>query len=140
MPTTFRSDLVAAFSTIMAAFIVAHPTVVVRHFRHRPPNLAQPTPFTYLDLRPEAISHDHALRTRLASPSIVLVDQWTEAGEVMDRLDDAVDLLLDTFTANYSPVANSIWIGGMTITDEEIDGHPCVRFTFEDIEFKEGRQ
>lgn len=136
--STFRSDLVAGVTTMMNAFIVANPTVVVRHFRHRPPTLTTDLPCTYLDLRPESISHANGLRDRVMSPSVVYVGRWTEAGEVMDGFDDAVDLLVDHFSTYPHIVAGTIW-DELTVADESVEDHPAVRFTFGNIAIAEGR-
>jgi hypothetical protein len=142
MATTFRSDVVTGFGTMMAAFIAAHPTIILRHFRSRPPSSNTDMPFTFLDLRPEAIGHDSGLRQRLMSPSIVAVFRMTDNGETTTLQDAAVDLLVDWFTSYPHIVAGTVW-DAMTVSDESLqDGETyfaAVRFTFGNISILEGR-
>jgi len=142
MATTFRSDVVTGFGTMMAAFIAAHPTIILRHFRSRPPSSNTDMPFTFLDLRPEAISHVAGLRERLMNPSIVAVFRLTDNGETTTVQDAAVDLLVDWFTSYPHIVAGTVW-DAMTVSDESLqDGETyfaAVRFTFGNISIHEGR-
>jgi hypothetical protein len=138
----FRVDMVAGVTTMMAAFIAAHPTIVVRHFRSRPASANTDMPFTFLDLRPETISHVSGLRERVMSPSIVAVFRLTENGETTDAQDAAVDLLVDHFTSYPHIVTGTVW-DAMTVADETAaDGEStfaAVRFTFGNISIHEGR-
>jgi hypothetical protein len=142
MTTTFRVDVVAGMTTMINAFIVANPTVILRHFRSRPPSAGTDLPFTFLDLRPEAIEHVSGLRYRTMSPSIVAVFQLTDNGETTDAQDAAVDLLVDHFTSYPHIVAGTVW-DAMTVSDESLqDGESffaAVRFTFGNISIREGR-
>ena len=142
MATTFRVDVVAGFGTMMTAFIAANPTVILRHFRSRPPSAGTDLPFTFLDLRPEAISHVQGLRERLMAPSIVAVFRLTDNGETTDAQDVAVDLLVDHFTSYPHLVAGTVW-DALTVSDESLqDGETffaAVRFTFGNISIHEGR-
>ena len=142
MTTTFRVDLVTGMTTMMVAFIAAHPTIIRRHFRRRPPSSNTDIPFTYLDLRPEVITHDSGLRERLISPSVVAVFQLTDNLETADVQDAATDLLVDHFTAYPHIVAGTIW-DQLTVSEEAApDGdtqRTAVRFTFGNVSILEGR-
>jgi hypothetical protein len=142
MATTFRVDVVTGFGTMMTAFIAAHPTVIRRHFRRKPPSSNTDIPFTYLDLRPETITHDSGLRQRLMSPSIVAVFQLTDNLETADTQDAATDLLVDHFTSYPHIVTGTIW-DQLTVSEEAApDGdtqRTAVRFTFGNISILEGR-
>jgi len=144
--SSVRTDIVAGFTTMMAAYIAAHPTLVTRHFRMDPES-AKDIPYTYLDLRPEAIGFEVGLRTRVISPTLILVGRPTEAGQVADTFDQTVDSLVD-FIGDYGGAFgghitnNSVW-SRMTVTDaiEEIgqSRFPAARFSFPDLEVSEGR-
>jgi hypothetical protein len=141
-----RVDLVAGIGTMMTAFIAAHPDLLKRHFRSRPPSLVTDLPCSFLDLRPETVHYDSGLRDRLFTPSIVFVDRLTDNGETTDRLDALVDAFTDHLDNYAHIVAGTSWSGG-TWTDEqetlggEGEGAPAAaaRWTFEPINFKEGR-
>jgi len=139
--TTFRADVVAGMTTMMTAFIAAHPTVVRRHFRILPESFTTDIPCSYLDLRPETISHDSGLRERLMSPSIVVIFDAGDNFEVIDAMDTTVDLLVDWFTSYPHIVTGTIW-DAMTVADEPVPnnlGMVAVRFTFGNISRLEGR-
>lgn len=140
MTTTFRRDVVAGASTMMAAFITANPTLLVRHFRSRPEAFVE-LPCTYLDVRPETITHSNGVRVRTTSPSIVAVTRLTEAGETSDLHDTLVDYLVDHFTDYPHIAAGTVW-DSMTVADEptgEDNQFAATRFTFNDISNGEGR-
>jgi len=130
MPNTFRSDLAAGVDTMMNAYIAANPTLLRRHFRARPPNTTTDTPFSYLDLRPEKISYNAAIYERVVTADIVVLDRWTENTEVMDRMDDLTDGLIEHFRSYYHLVPGSWW-SEVTVADEEQDGMVGSRFRFE---------
>ena len=139
MATTFRADVVAGMTTMMTAFIAANPGVIQRHFRFLPPSFTTDLPCTYLDLRPESISHVSGLRERLMNPSIVAVFDDPENGQTVDTIDPAVDLLVDWFTSYPHIVPGTVW-DAMTVAEESIDnGMVAVRFTFGNISIHEGR-
>lgn len=140
MTTTFRRDVVAGFTTIMAAFNAANPTLAVRHYRMLPEAFNE-LPCTYLDLRPEVITHSSGVRVRTTSPSVVLVTRLTEAGETSDLHDTLVDYLVDHFTANPQVATGTIW-DSMNVADEAAgpdNQFAATRFTFNDISIGEGR-
>ena len=141
MPTsTFRVDLVAGFTTMMAAYIAANPTLIKRHYRSLPAQF-QDLPCSYLDVRPERVSHAQGLRDRVTSPSIVVVTRLTDNGETTDIHDVLVDSLLDWFTSYPHIVTGTIW-SDMTVADEAIgDDNQFVgtRFSFGNISIAEGR-
>ena len=141
MPTTtFRHDLVAGIGTMMAAYIAANPTLLRRHFRYRPPSTVTDTPFSYLDLRPETITFDNSIRTRTITADIVVLDQWTEAGEVMDRLDDLADSLISFISGpTYFHIVPNSWWSEIAITDEQQEGRVGFRIRLE-ISFGDGAQ
>jgi len=142
VPSTFRVDIVNGIGTMMTAFIAANPTVIRRHFRRRPPSTNNDIPYSYLDLRPEAISHVSGLRERVLSPSVVAVFAITDNLETADLQDAATDLLIDHFTTYPHLVAGTVW-DAITVTEENApDGltdRTAVRFTFGNISIHEGR-
>lgn len=139
--STNRADLVNGINTMMAAFIAAHPTVVKRHFRTIPESFTTDLPCTFLDLRPETISHESGLRQRTMSPSIVAVFDLVTNAQTTDTMDPAVDLLVDHFTTYPHLVAGTVW-DAMTVSEESVQGDPsviAVRFTFGNVSISEGR-
>ena len=138
MSTTFRADVVAGMTTMMNAFIAAHPTVVRRHFRFRPPSTNTDLPCSYLDVRPESIAHANGIRTRTMSPSVVVVFRLTSNDETEDVVDAATDLLVDHFTDYPHIAAGTVW-DAMTVSDEDDELGIAVRFTFGNLELIEGR-
>ena len=139
MTTTFRADLVAGMTTMMQAFIAANPTVIRRHFRVRPMSQTTDLPCSYLDLRPETVTHDSGLRIRTMNPSVVVVFGLTENAETIDAMDAAVDLLMDHLTSYPHIIAGSWW-SSLTVSEEAAeDGNIAVRFTFDALSFGEGR-
>jgi hypothetical protein len=125
----------------MTAFIAAHPTIILRHFRSLPPSLLTDVPFTYLDLRPERIDHESGLRHRTMNPSIVAIFDLGDNGETTDLMDAAVDLLVDHFTSYPHIVVGTVW-DAMTVADEAVPNDTsmiAVRFTFGNISIGEGR-
>lgn len=140
MASTFRADLVAGLGTMMNAYIAANPTLLRRHFRYRPPSTVTDTPFSYLDLRPETIHFDSAIRERIVTVDIVVLDRWTENGEVMDRLDILADSLISFISGStYFHVVAGSWWTEMAITDEEQDGRVGFRIRTE-YHFPDGSQ
>lgn len=142
MTTSVRQDLVAGVTTMMAAFMVANPTLLLRHFRSRPPSVGADLPASFFDLRPEQVHHANGLRDRNITPSIVVVDRLTDNGETTDRFDVLVDTLMDWFTSYPHIITGSIW-SDLTVADESFqDGDSFfagVRFTFTDFQKTEGR-
>lgn len=146
MSTTFRADLVAGFTTMMAAFISANPSLLTRHFRYRPESLKD-LPCSYLDLRPEEVRYYNGVQQRVITPTLIVVGKPTEGGQMADSMDALVDSLVE-FIGGYGGsfgghiTATSVW-SRMTIADGiEEDGEsrfPAARFTFPDLENVEGR-
>lgn len=139
----FRVDLVAGVGTMMAAFIVANPTLLKRHFRSRPPSLNTDLPCSYLDLRPEDVHYAQGVRDRTLTPSIVFVDHLTENGETTDRMDALVDAFAEHLDLYAHVIPGTVWSDG-TWTDESQelgDGKPAAatRFTFGPLSKTEGR-
>lgn len=138
-----RANLVAGFTSMMAAYQAANPTLLKRHFRSRPTTLLTDWPCSYLDLRPATVGYMNGLRDTIYSPSIVYVDRPTENGETTDRTDAFVDSFTD-FLDGYSHItAGTVWNTG-TWNDEAVPlgdetSAAGVRFTFNDITFKNGR-
>jgi hypothetical protein len=125
---------------MMNAYIAANPTKLLRHYRSIPAQF-QDLPASYLDVRPETVSHANGLRDRVTSPSIVVVTRLTDNGETTDIHDILVDSLLDWLTSYPHIVAGTIW-SDLTIADEAIgDDNQFVatRFTFGNISIAEGR-
>lgn len=140
MPTTFRVDLVSGVTAMMNAFITANPTKLVRHHRVLPAAF-QDLPASYLDLRPEAITHSEGVRDRRMTPSIVYVTRLTDNGETDDIHDATVDLLVDWFTSYPHIVPGTSWTD-MTVEDQAAgpdNQFMATRFTFGIISKREGR-
>lgn len=139
-PTTFRVDLVAGVTTMMNAYIAANPTRLTRHYRSMPAQF-QDLPASYLDVRPEKVTHANGLRDRVVSPSIVVVTRLTDNGETTDLHDYLVDSLLDWFSARPQIINGTVW-DEMTVSDEAIgtdNQFMATRFTFGDISIAESR-
>ena len=121
MATTFRSDFVAALLTVLNAQKTATPTQLRGVYGARPGAFSE-LPCAYVGARDEAITYDAGTRTRTFAPTVVLVDAFTDATEVGDRMDDLVDLLIDRFTAAYAAVAGGSSITQLTsVTDTELE-------------------
>jgi hypothetical protein len=144
--STFRTDIVAGFTTMMTAYIAANPTKLTRHFRFNPES-PRDIPYSYIDLRPETVGFEVGLRTRVLTPTLVVVGRPTEGGQMADTMDALVDSLVD-FIGDYGGsfgghiTATSVW-SRMVVTDgtEEIgeSRFPAARFSFPDLENSEGR-
>lgn len=136
---TFRVDLVAGFTTMMDAYIAAHGRIV-RHHRSKPAAFGD-LPCSYLDLRPETITHSAGVRVRTMQPSVVVVTKLTDNGETTDLHDILCDELVDWFTGYPHIIAGTVW-DEMTVADEAIgddDQFTATRFTFGDISDGVGR-
>jgi hypothetical protein len=138
MPNTFRSDIIAGVGTMMNAFIAANPTLLRQHFRMRPSTFVKDTPFSYVDGRPEVIHYDAALRERVMTLELVVLDRWTESGEVMDRMDDLTDSLIVHFSSYYRMIPGSWW-SDLALADEQEEGLVGTRFRWE-IHYADGSQ
>lgn len=142
MATTFRSDIAAGILTTLNTFIAAHPTLLLRAYRARPENITVDMPAAFIDARPETVNHDSQIRTRIMSPSVVVVREYTDNPEAMAAFDTLVDLLVDAFTAVPQFASTTMW-DSFTVADEEyVIGdylYPAVRFTFSDVTIQEGR-
>lgn len=140
--STFRRDIADGILSMVNTFIAANPSLLVRVYRARPPGLAD-FPCAYIENRPEDVVHDVQTRTRVMSPSLVVVDRITDNAETMLRMDILVDKLLDQITATPQLVLGTIHNGRMTIADESEDFGDyilaAVRFTWLDISIQEGR-
>lgn len=141
--STFRVDLVNGMLSMLDDFIAANPTLLIRRFRIRPPSFTTDLPAAYLDLRPEEVSYTQGTQTRAISPSIVVVDNITDNGETMDRLDSLTDALVTHFGGYPSIVPRSAW-DRMTISDEVEDNGDgtymaAVRFSFGNVTQMDGR-
>lgn len=125
---------------MMAAFISANPTLIVRHFDHVPEAFTE-LPCTYLDISREVITHSEGVRVRTTSPSIVAVTRLTEAGETSDIHDTLVDYLVDHFTGYPHLAPGTVW-DSMAVEDVPLgpdNQFAATRFTFNDISNGEGR-
>lgn len=140
----FRTDLVTGVSTMMAAFIVASPTLLKRHYRVRPMSLAgADLPCSYLDLRPETVHYSEGIRQRDYTPSIVFVDRLTTNEETVARMDTLVDAFAEHLDLYAHIVTGTAWSDG-SWADESADladGNraEAARFTFGPISIIEGR-
>lgn len=138
-----RQDLVSGVTTMMAAFIAAQPTLLKRHFRARPTTAVTDWPCSWLDLRPESVSYDSAMRDREFSPSIVFVAGPGDNDQMMTVLDSIVDAFTDHLDAYPHILTGSAWSEG-TWSEESIPlgddtSTPGVRWTFAPILSKRGR-
>jgi hypothetical protein len=143
-----RTEVVAKMLSILAAFHAAHPTLLVRSFKVRPPSLVTDTPCAYIDLRPFTVHYDSSMRDLVLSPSIVFVDRLTDNGETMDRFDTLIDTFTEFLDAYpYLAVGNAVWSNGTWTDEAENLGRPdgqeapaaAARFTFNDALYKSGR-
>lgn len=144
---TARVDLVSGLLAMLGDFHTAHPDLLARYFKVRPPSLVTDTPCAYIDLRPETVHYDSGLRDRFFTPSIVFVDRLTDNGETMSRFDTLIDAFTDHLD-NYPHIAvGTSWSGGTWNDESENLGRPdgddapaaAARWTFDPINFKEGR-
>ncbi len=139
--STFRADTVAGIKAVLDAFVVAHPTLLIRAYAARPESYPD-LPCAYVDARPERVNHDSQIRTRIMSPSVVVIRKITNNEEAMAAFDTLVDLLADAFTAAPQFATGTIW-DTYTITDEDAPfgdyDFAAVRFTFGDVSIMEGR-
>jgi hypothetical protein len=144
--STFRTDIVAGFTTMMTAFIAAHPTLLTRHFRFNPES-PKDIPYSYMDIRPEVAGFAVGVETRTLTASLIIVGRPTEGGQMADTFDTTVDALV-TFIGGYGGAFgghitnDSVW-STMNITDAiEVIGEsrfPAVRLSFPDLSHSEGR-
>ena len=142
-PTTFRTAIGDGILAVLDGYKAAHGELLRRTSRARPTNIAAADlPAAFIDARPETVSHSEGIRTRIMSPSVVVVRRPTDNLEDMAAFDSLVDGLMDAFTAvpQFAPV--TIW-SDMTVADEEYEiGDfllPAVRFSFPNISIMEGR-
>lgn len=143
--STNRADLVAGITTMMAAFIAAQPTLLKRHFRIRPESLVTDWPMSYLDLRPVSVHYGSTVsgvRVMNFSPSIVFVAGMGTNDQEIGVLDQIVDAFTDHLNSYGHIVAGTVWSDGAW-SDESVPldndtRAPAVRWTFENIEFKNG--
>jgi Trk K+ transport system NAD-binding subunit len=143
MATTFRNDIVDGIMTVLNAYIAANPTRLVRAYRSKPLNVAAgDLPSVYVDVRNEDIRHSEGTRTRVMSPSVVVVDRATDNIETGDRMDPLIDGLVDAFTATPQLMTGTVW-DRMTIRDVPIEigeyEYAGVRITIPDVTIREGR-
>jgi len=140
--TTFRRDVGDGIMTVLNGVIAAHPTLLLRAYRARPSNITTDMPAVFIDNRPEVVTHDSGTRTRLMSPTVVVVRAPGDNAEAMLAMDILVDYLADAFTAQPQFVAGTMW-DTYTIADEEYAIgdylYPAVRFSFGDVTQMDGR-
>jgi len=125
---------------MMAAYIAANPTLLLRHHRSLPAQF-QDLPATYHDIVGETVHHSQGIRDRVMSSAIVLVTRLTDNTETTDLHSVLVDSLLDWFTATPHIILGTSW-SDMTLTTEaagEDNQFVATRFTLPDYTVKEGR-
>lgn len=137
-----RADLVSGVTTMMAAFIAANPTLLKRHFRARPETAVSDWPCSWLDLRPEEVHWDPAMRDRTFNVSIVFVAGQGTNDQQMALLDSLVDAFMDHVSTYLHILTGSSWSDG-SWSEESIplsDGTsvPGVRWSFAPILSKRG--
>jgi len=138
-----RQDLVTGVTTMMAAFSAANPTLLARHFRARPSSAVTDWPCSWLDLRPEDVHYDSAMRDRTFNASIVFAAGLGDNDQMMALLDSIVDAFTDHLDSYPHILTGSAWSDG-SWSEEAIplgDGTstPGVRWTFAPILSKRGR-
>ena len=116
---SFRSDAVAAITTLLETYQTANPTLL-RHV-HRSRVSVTETPSAWFGEIGESIQLTSGVRFRRFVIPVVVVDVLSDNSETMDRLDDLVDALVDVFTTNPHAVANTI-IEPVGVSEVEIDG------------------
>lgn len=125
MPTTFRSDVVAATLAVLTAQKASTPTALRAVSSSRPGSFPE-LPAAYIAGRDERITYSGQLRTRtMIGLSVVLVDVYADNTESGDRLDDLVDLLVDRFTAAYAQVSGGgsiLALSSVSDTEVELSG------------------
>lgn len=109
MTSTNRADLVDGITTMMAAFIAAHPTLLRRHFDARPKSVVTDWPCSYLDTLGMTVHYDAGLRETIFNPEIVFVDRETDAVETSNRIDALIDSMTDHLDSYPHLVAGSVW-------------------------------
>ena len=140
-PTTFRTDVVTGIKAALDGVVAAHPTLLLRAYRARPEGFPD-LPCAWIENRPETARHDSQIRTRIMSPSVVVVRKITNNDEAMAAFDTLVDILADAFTAMPQFATGTIW-DTYTIADEDAPfgdyDFAAVRFTFNNVTIMEGR-
>lgn len=138
-----RQDLVAGIGTMMTAFISAQPTLLKRHFRTRPTSAVTDWPCSWLDLRPEDVHYDSAMRDRTFSPSIVFVAGAADNDQMMTLLDSIVDAFTDHLDSYPHLLTGSAWSEGSwseeSVPLSDDTAASAVRWTFSPILSKRGR-
>lgn len=142
-PSTFRHDIVAGLVTMLNTVKTANPTLLLAVYAARPEGFPD-LPAAFVDSRPENVRQDSGTRTRLMSPSIVIVRRLTNNAEAMAAFDVLVDLVTDAITANPQFATDTIHPGEFSIADEEYDygddyKFAAVRFSLSNISIMEGR-
>ena len=138
-----RQDLVSGVTTMMTAFIAAQPTLLKRHFRARPESAVTDWPCSWLDLRPEDVHDDSAMRDRTFNASIVFAAGTGDNDQMMALLDSIVDAFTDHLDSYPHILTGSAWSDG-SWSEEAIPlgddtSTPGVRWTFAPILSKRGR-
>jgi hypothetical protein len=145
--TTFRVDTRAGIATAAQAYATANPTQLRAVHPNKPTRYTGDMPFAYVELLSETMRYDSSLRTRVITPSLVVVGRPLENDQSTVEFDELVDELVDHFAdyAHLSP--NTAW-DQMSVTDEseEVETapgstriYPAVRFTFGNVTAREGR-
>jgi hypothetical protein len=141
MATTFRTDVCDGILAVLTTYAAAHPDQLVRAYRARPASMPD-LPAAYIENRPESISHSQGVRTRIMTPSVVVVRRITDNAETMAAFDTLVDGLVDAFTAVPQFASDTIW-SELTVADEDAPfgdyDFAAVRFTFGNVSIDEGR-
>jgi hypothetical protein len=121
MATTFRQDVVAALVVILRAQATATPTLLRKVWTSRPGTYNE-LPLAYIGPRDETITWDAGTRTRtMDGMTVIVVDNFvSDAGQVGDRMDELVDLLVDRFNTQTSAAVPSAIIELVGTTDTEV--------------------
>lgn len=142
MATTFRTDIVTGLLAVLNGVVAANPTLLIRAYRARPEGFPD-LPAAYIDGRPEQITQDSQVRTRIMAPEIVIVRRITNNDEAMAATDTLVDIIVDAITANPQFATGTIHRGSFTVTDEDAPfgdyDLAAVRIRLTDVSIQEGR-
>ena len=144
MGTTARVDTATGLLAILDGLKASGD--LEETFSARPGSFARPTPFGYVDLGDEQVSHDAGTRTRVFPASLVIADRLTENAESTERMNALVDKVLDAITAHahVSVPGGVVHSGRVAVTvgaDQAPDGawFIAARFDYGDITVQEGR-
>jgi hypothetical protein len=142
MTTTARVNMAAGLLAVLNAAKSAG--LLQETFAARPGALSRPTPFGFVDMGDEAVTHSEGTRTRVFSPSLVVVDRLTDNAETTARMNALVDAMHDYITARPHLAPNVVHKGRLSVEVAIEQGddnvwYVAARFGYGDITVQEGR-